>query len=117
MDEKFIDIRATPKLMPHIVALAEEYGLEASEPMAVDSTSDALDAPLGVDEIRQVLEVVTLVATTGTSMVGFVAALKALLKSFEEDDGSEPQAALAETRSQKEIATVTADSDISNLDL
>ncbi|HEX8645188.1 MAG TPA: hypothetical protein VF702_14860 [Allosphingosinicella sp.] len=117
MAEKVFDIIATSKLMPDIVELAEKYGIEASAPMAVDSSSDALDAPLGVDELRQVLEVVTLIASTGTTVVGFLAAVKALMQRSEEDNGREPQARVVETMTRREIGSVTASSDIEQLDI
>src|SRR4051812_21933046 len=109
MTEKVFDIIATPKLMPEIVALAKEHGIEASAPMTVDSSSDALDAPLGVDEMRQVLEVVTLIASTGTTMVGFLVAVKALLKTSEEEDGRQPKASVVEFMTRRKIGTVVAE--------
>lgn len=111
MTEKIFDLQATPKLMPRILSLAEEHGLTASLPMAKDSSSDALDAPLGVDEVRQVMEVITLIASTGTTVVGFLAALKLLIGQSEEDDGKEPKVEVLATESQKKLGTVTADCD------
>jgi hypothetical protein len=117
MTEKIFDIIATPKLMPEIVALAIDHGIEVSAPMAVDSSSDALDAPLGVDALRQVLEVVTLIASTGTTVVGFLAALKMLMKKSEEEDGREPKASIVETVTQRRIGTVTAHANLHKISI
>ena len=117
MAEKIIDIVASPKLMSKIVILAEKHGIETSVPMAVESTSDALDAPLGVDELRQVLEVVTLIANTGITVVSFLAAIKVLLNTSEEEDGRDPKVRVVETKTQREIGTVVAETDIEDLNI
>ncbi|MEO0666728.1 MAG: hypothetical protein AAFZ99_02320 [Pseudomonadota bacterium] len=115
MSKKIFDIQATPNLMPEIIELAKQHNLTAAEPMALDSSSDALDAPLGVDEVRQVLEVVTLMATTGTTVVGFLAAVKALMAKSEEEDGSEPKAKVVDTATQRHLGDISAETDVRNL--
>ena len=117
MAEKIFDIQATPKMMAEIEQLARQHGLTPSRPIALDSSSDALDAPLGVDEARQVLEVITLIASTGTTVVGFLAALKALLGKSEEEDGSIPTATVVDTETQKRLGAVTSETDVSRIEL
>jgi hypothetical protein len=117
VSEKIVDIVASPEVMLKIVALAKELGVEVSAPMAVDSSSDALDAPLGVDELRQVLEVVTLIATTGTAIVGLLAAIKNLLGRSEAENKREPQVIVVETISRRKIGVVRADTQIEDLNL
>lgn len=114
MKELIIDIVATPKLMAEILALAKALDIEASTPLPIDSSSDALDAPLGVDGVREVLEIVTLIVSTGTTVVEFLNAVKALMKRTE-DDGREPRADIIENSTQRKIGTVTAETNIEKL--
>jgi hypothetical protein len=46
------------------ISLESITDLEGGEPAPLDSEVDALDSPLGAEEIRQILEVVTVMATS-----------------------------------------------------
>lgn len=117
MSEKIFDVEAEPTIMAEVIVLAKEHGIEASTPMAKDSTSDALDAPLGVDEVRQVMELVTMIATTGGSVVGFLAAVKALLGKSESTEKPEPEIIVIDTRTRKVIKNINAETDLENLEV
>ncbi|WHU01733.1 MULTISPECIES: hypothetical protein [unclassified Sphingomonas] len=115
MNSQTIDVIGDPALIAAIAALARQEGHAASEPMLTESISDALDAPFGVDEIRQVCEVVTIMMGAGTSVVGFLAAVKALLKRSEPKGGGETAVIVNDTQSQARITRLTPDTDISQI--
>ena len=111
-----LDIVGDAETIAQIAKLAHEHGLRTSVPRAMDSVSDALDSPIGPDEIRAACEVITVIATTGTTVVGFFAAVKALLKSS--GDGKDSKSVdVMETKSQARLGMVTGDSDLAQLGL
>jgi hypothetical protein len=101
MNPDAIDIIGDPAVIKKIIELAKSEKLTVSEPMAAGSISDALDAPFGVDEIRAVADIVTIVMSAGVSVVGFLAAVKALLAKSETATGAEPVVAVRHTKTQK----------------
>ena len=117
MDRDAIDIVAEPAVIAKIVHLATSSGFTASKPMPIDSISDALDAPFGVDEVRQVCEAVTLMAGAGVSIVGFLASVRSLLPKIETDSGAEPVVVVKRTKGQRKIGRITKDTDLSKLDV
>jgi hypothetical protein len=52
-------------------------GLEMSEPVSTKSPSDILDAPIGGEDFRQALEIVTLLITTTQAGIRLADAAKA----------------------------------------
>jgi hypothetical protein len=110
-----IDIIGDPAVIAKIAELARSEGLAVSEPMLTDSVSDALDAPFGVEEVRQVCEVITVMATTSTTVVGFLAAVKSLLKRSETSTGQPPTVEVKRTSGQETLARVDGDSDLSGI--
>jgi hypothetical protein len=117
MSAQAIDVVGEPAVIAKIVQLATSSGFTSSKPMPTDSISDALDAPFGVDEIRQVCETVTLVASTGVSVVGFLAAIKSLLSTSETDSGAEPAVEVKHTNGQRKIGKITKHTDLSTLEV
>jgi hypothetical protein len=104
-----------PAIIAKIVELAASSGFTCSKPMPVDSISDALDAPFGLDELKQVCETVTLIAGAGVSVVGFFAAVKNLLARSESDSGAEPTVEVKHTKGQRKIGKITKHTDVSTL--
>lgn len=102
------DLQGDSETIAQIVALAAEHGLEASAPMSLNSVSDALDSPLGADEIRQLCDVITVVATTGTSVFGFFAAVKTLLGKSDSSKGKSGEVVVKLTVDQTAVGTITA---------
>ena len=83
--------------------------------MPTDSISDALDAPFGVDEIRPVREIVTVITGTRNSLTGFLASIRNLLSVSETDSGADPAVDLIQTKGQRKIGVVMKDTDLSTL--
>jgi hypothetical protein len=115
MDQDAIDIIGEPAVIAKIVEAAKSNGFACSQPMPTESISDALDAPFGVDEIRQVCEAVTLISGAGVSVVGFLATVKKLLSTVETDSGVEPAVEIKRTKNQRKIGRLTKHTDISKL--
>jgi hypothetical protein len=110
-----IDIVGDPAIIARVVELAEAEGHRASQPMSTQSVSDALDAPIGVEEVRQVCEVVTVMMGTGTSVVGFLAAVKMLLGKSETKSGEKPKVTVKRTKDQSLIGEIDSGTDIATL--
>ena len=54
-----------------------------SEPVPAGGSADVLNAPLGAQEIKQILEMITLFASTATAVVAFANKLLELMRQFE----------------------------------
>jgi hypothetical protein len=115
MTEEALDLIGDPAIIAKIVTLAQSQGLLTSKPMPTESISDAFDAPFGMDELKQVCEVITVVANTGTSAVAFLAAVKLLLSKSETRSGTEPMVAVRKTKGQRKIGTINESTNISDL--
>jgi hypothetical protein len=75
-------------------------------PEPADSLTDALDAPLGPQEIQQVLQFLTVMFGTASSMLLFFDRLISLLKTIEGDQ----ELKLVNPRNGKALGVVRADS-------
>jgi hypothetical protein len=75
--------------------------IEVGEPTPRNALNDALDSPLGAEEIRQLLEIVDLVFKDGADILAFVTALIGFVKYT--DNGS---AAIIDSRTAKPITVV-----------
>lgn len=119
MTEAFqpIDIEGDTDVIRKVYELAVKKGFVVTEPMATESVSDALDAPISAEEIRAVCEIITLVSTTGTSVAGFLLAVKELLGRVEPESGEKPEVLLNDHKSQKELGKLDAETDIEDLNL
>jgi hypothetical protein len=67
-----------------IEAIGEAEGaeLEIGQTMPLESEIDALDSPIGADEIRQALELVTVFAGSASALVGLAGQVVDLVKRF-----------------------------------
>lgn len=107
-----IDLIGDPEIIARIAELARNEGHVASEPMASESITDALDSPFGAEEVKHVCDVVTVIMHTGTSVAGFLAAVRALLHRSESSHGQESSVEVRETAGQKPIGTIRSGSDL-----
>ncbi|HEV2803596.1 MAG TPA: hypothetical protein VGW57_01575 [Chthoniobacterales bacterium] len=80
MPEAILAVEGGSGLMKELCALAEQHGIETSKPVSKTSPADALDSPIGGEEIRQALELATLVFKSGAAAVAFFTALKPFLQ-------------------------------------
>ena len=113
MTQDAIDVVGEPTIIAKIIELAKSSGFTPSKPMPTELISDPLDAPFGLDEIRQVCETVTLIAGTGVSVVGFLGAVKNLLSKSETPSGAEPMVEIKHTRGQRKIGKIAKNTDLS----
>lgn len=74
-----LSVTAETSLVTELVCNPAE-GVELGEPVPVDSELDALDSPIGIEEIKTVAECVTVVAASGTAVVTFIDQLVRLVK-------------------------------------
>ena len=112
-----IDIIGDPEIIAEAVSLAQAHGLDVSEPMSTESISDALDGPFGAEEIRQLCETITVIISTGTAIITFLTALKKLLKRAEDPRGPKRQVSVKKTKTQADIGTLDAETDLSSLEI
>lgn len=74
-------------------------GVKLGRSQPADGFADAANAPLGPDEIRQLLELVSVVISTGTAAVALFEKLRALLKPGQ-------QVTVKDARNGQTLATV-----------
>ncbi len=73
------------------LAQLEDEGLEIGEPRPAGSGADVLDSPLGVDEIRETLEMVAVFISTAGGMAALAKQLKAMFKSSGDSSNKEDE--------------------------
>lgn len=73
---------ASPHVASEISAAATKAGAQASKPVAISSPADALDSPIGGEEIKQILELVVVAFKAGGAALVFFNAVKETLKKF-----------------------------------
>ena len=54
-----------------------------SKPVTMESPADALDAPIGGDELQHFLEMITIVAESGAGLAAFIYKVRTMLKPDE----------------------------------
>ena len=80
MDTIFISFEADPELIAELATLADESKLEHSTPVPMKSPADALDAPIGAEEVKILLDVLSVSFTTASVGVVFLDKVLDLLK-------------------------------------
>jgi hypothetical protein len=65
------------------IAASRGPALEVGEPMELDSEVDALDSPIGADEVRQALELVTVFAGSASALITLAHQVLGLVKRFQ----------------------------------
>lgn len=81
MDEKLISIEASHEIIEKLAEAAANAGLEHSKPVVTESLADPLDAPIGGEELKNIVEIVTVMFKAGAAAVTFFGALRTVLKS------------------------------------
>ena len=75
-----ITLRGPREVIEEIAAL-DIKGVEKDEPQIDRSLSDAADAPIGPQEVQQVLELITVAITTTTAGIELFEKVKGLIKT------------------------------------
>jgi hypothetical protein len=105
VDTFFLSVESTPEVLEALKAHEFPTNIEVGEPTPRNALNDALDSPLGAEEIRQLLEIVDLVFKDGADILAFVTALVGFVKHT--DAGS---AAIIDSHTARQIAVVDAKS-------
>lgn len=85
MDQKLISLEASHEIMEKLTEAAANAGLEHSKPVGTESLADPLDAPIGGEELKNIVEIVTLMFKAGAAAVTFFGAIRTVLKSVPDE--------------------------------
>jgi hypothetical protein len=80
MSETFVSLVGAEDLINEIERLQIE-GTEIGRSRSADALVDATDAPLGPEEIKQLLQIITVAFSTGTAALTFFAKLRSMLQN------------------------------------
>ena len=78
-------IEGSKEIIEEVHKLNAIEGVQVSKPVASDRAADPLDSPIGADEIKQLVEIVTAVAESGTAITLFLGALRNILKKRQDE--------------------------------
>jgi hypothetical protein len=93
-------------------AIAKEIHLEEatiSEPQPLDAMADMVDSPLGPEEIKMLLEFVTVALTLGTATMNLIVSLKKLIAKSEVSDSG--RIVIVSAKTNEEIISITKHTD------
>jgi hypothetical protein len=79
-DSTNVAFEASPEVISEICSAATVSGAQVSKPVVTSSPADALDSPIGGDEIRQILELVIVAFKAGAAGLVFFKSLQDILK-------------------------------------
>jgi hypothetical protein len=102
-----VTLRGPKEIIDEIAELPEITGIELDEPQSDQSLSDAVDSPIGPQEIEQILQLVTVAITTTTAGVVLFGKIQKLLRKSEKAS----KVALVDPKNNKTIGTLALDSD------
>jgi hypothetical protein len=109
--ERAVAAIASSEVLNDLRSALETDGIPTSEPEPTDSPADALDSALNAEEVRQIMETVTVILKTGTAAVVFREALRKAVHRY----GS--PATLQDARTGEPLGQVTPDGeDLHDLD-
>lgn len=107
---RYISLAASPDIVEAIAQLPMSPDIRVGNVQSAESLIDAADAPMGPDEIKAVLATITLVCTTGKSMIDLLVAVKGVLTKRGAGKGSGVN--VVDPRSGRVMAVVTPDTNI-----
>lgn len=84
MTELRVSLVASPTVVSELREAVKKQDIAFSEPVASESPADALDSPIGAEELKQLTEVVIVVFKAGTASLVFAKALLDVLKARRE---------------------------------
>lgn len=100
---------APESVMERLLDEVDIDGVEMGKRHPMDALADAADAPLGPEEIKLLLELVTVGFAAGASVAAFIKAIKDLLRKA--DEPTPPEIIIRDLKSDIVIARVNAQSD------
>jgi hypothetical protein len=110
MPERAIAVTASPDVIRELTEELAGADVSISEPLPPESPADALDAPISGEELRQALEMVTLLFSTGTAGLVFAEKLRVVLGR-----GDGRAARLDDARTGRRLGTADASTDPESL--
>lgn len=108
---RYISLAAPPDIVEQIAQLPMGSDIRVGNVQSGESLIDAADAPIGPGDLKALLATITLVCTTGKSVIDLLVAIKDLLTKRRRDDKPSSVSVL-DPRSGRVIAVVTAETDI-----
>jgi hypothetical protein len=82
MSTRHISLIACRELIEKFVEEEKLNGIEISEPVAVESPTDMLDAPIGIEEVKVYLEVITVAINTTAAGALLVDRILKMVKEY-----------------------------------
>ena len=99
------------------VAECDHGGIEVGEPRPSASSVDLLDSPVGVGEVKDMLEVIALTITSAGGLVALVAQLRSWLRtSAPNRTASGAFLVVRDARTNVELLTIGTEADLSALE-
>jgi hypothetical protein len=105
MEKTYISLIVSESTSEQIAAADPIAGVEVGRPKPADSFTNAVDAPLGPDEIKALLQIVTLSLQSLTAAIAFFTSLKKVLAK------SGDSVRVVEAKTGRVLATVDSTSD------
>jgi len=101
-------------IIQQIEATSFGEGVKLGASRSADGLTDAVDAPLGPDEIRQILELITVTLTTSTAAVAFFERVRGLFpkKAIDAPKELSPSITLKDARTGQRVIDFDEASDI-----
>ncbi|MBK9743710.1 MAG: hypothetical protein IPO94_12450 [Saprospiraceae bacterium] len=82
MGKVFISIEGESSIIEELNQLIESKDIQKSSPVQKESLADPLDSPIGADEVKSIIEVITLILEFGTGIITFGLTVKKTLAEY-----------------------------------
>jgi len=112
MEKHYLVVVGHEHLIRALMQANNDASLEFGEPRSAEGFADAVDSALGPDEIRQIFELVTVGASTGTAVVTLFQKIKSLLHSTDKVPAAAREVFIKDARTGKVLETLKPDSDV-----
>jgi|SRR5882672_3873782 len=102
-------LQGSEALIRQIAEIEHGEGVKVGRPYPADGFVDAADAPMGPDEIRQIIEIISISITTATAALEFVKKLKALVVK------NKSPITVKHARTGRKLATIDESADVTEI--
>ncbi|MDA9520164.1 hypothetical protein XI06_07315 [Bradyrhizobium sp. CCBAU 11434] len=102
-----VTLRGPKEVIDKIAELPEIAGIELDEPQSDQSLADAVDSPIGPQEIEQILQLITVAITTATAGVTLFEKIQTLLRGSEKPS----KVAVVDPKNNKTLGDLAVDTD------
>jgi hypothetical protein len=105
MNHSLISLEGDHQAIAELHTLLTDKDISKSEPVQKDSLADPLDAPVGADDIQNIIGLITLVLKSSTAVIGFIAAIRKLFENKPKE-----QLVVRDPKSGEKKGVITRDS-------